>query len=58
MALLREIEDRSEEYWVGWIDFATRRGRSIRAPRRTVFAHLLLHSIRHCAAESPIESWI
>ncbi len=49
MALLQQLDAHPDAYWEEWIDFATRRGGTIRATRRTVFIHLLMHSIRHYA---------
>jgi len=49
MELLRELEDREQAYWEEWLEFTTRRAGSMRATRRTVFVHLLMHSIRHYA---------
>jgi uncharacterized damage-inducible protein DinB len=49
MELLRKLEDREQTYWEEWLQFTTRRGGTMRATRRTVFVHLLMHSIRHYA---------
>jgi uncharacterized damage-inducible protein DinB len=45
---LREIEGETEVFWNERIDCETRSGR-FSATRRAVFAHCLLHSIRHYA---------
>lgn len=47
--LLRDLEEQDENFWAEWIEFETRSGGRIRMPRRTIFAHLILHSIRHYA---------
>lgn len=47
--LLRELEDRGQDFWDEWIEFEMRNGGRIQVPRRTVYAHLVLHSIRHYA---------
>jgi uncharacterized damage-inducible protein DinB len=49
MTMLRELLSRDASFWEESIDFATRRGGTIRAPRRTILVHLLMHSIRHYA---------
>lgn len=49
MQLLKQLDDREQPYWEEWVEYATRRGGSIRTTRRTVFIHLLMHSIRHYA---------
>jgi len=48
MKKLRNLEDEEESFWSERIDFETRIGR-FAATRRVVFAHCLLHSIRHYA---------
>ena len=49
MELLNRLDDRDDAFWEEKIEFSTRRGGSIRSRRRTVFVHLLMHSIRHYA---------
>jgi uncharacterized damage-inducible protein DinB len=49
MELVTQLDDREHAYWEEWVEFATRRGGSIRTTRRTVLVHLLMHSIRHYA---------
>jgi uncharacterized damage-inducible protein DinB len=49
MALLRELDDKGEDFWENWMEFPTRLAGPIRAPRRVVLVHLLMHSIRHYA---------
>lgn len=49
MSLLSELKDREELFWDEWIGFTTRNGGTMVVPRRTVFVHLLMHSIRHYA---------
>jgi len=49
MSLLSELHDRGESFWDKWIQFTTRSGRAIELPRRIVFVHLLMHSVRHYA---------
>ena len=45
---LRKLEEEAQGFWNERIDFETRSGR-FSATRRVVFAHCLLHSIRHYA---------
>jgi uncharacterized damage-inducible protein DinB len=49
MHLLRELTGRAETFWNEWLEFEARSGGRMRVPRQTVFAHLVLHSIRHYA---------
>jgi uncharacterized damage-inducible protein DinB len=49
MELLKQLDDREQAFWQEWVEYATRRGGSIRSTRRTAFVHLLMHSIRHYA---------
>ena len=49
MALLLQLPEWSEKDWEVVLEFSTRSSGILRASRRTVFAHLLLHSIRHYA---------
>ncbi len=49
MALLRELLSRSDTAWEESIDFTTRSAGTLRATRRVVLVHLLMHSIRHYA---------
>ena len=47
MSLLEQLQDRDEAWWDVWLQFSTRSGGTMRAPRRTILVHLLMHSIRH-----------
>jgi len=47
MRLLGPLESHDDNWWQERIEFATRSGGTIGAPRKTVFVHLLMHSIRH-----------
>ena len=47
--LLLSLEPNDEEWWQASIEFATRSAGTMRSPRRVVFFHLLMHSIRHYA---------
>lgn len=49
MEQIHGIMDRGEAFWEEWISFATRSGGMMRATRRTVLVHALMHSIRHYA---------
>lgn len=49
MALLRERLQIEEFDWDQQIDFVTRSAGRMRASRRTVLVHLLMHSVRHYA---------
>jgi uncharacterized damage-inducible protein DinB len=49
MDLLARLDDRDQAFWDEWVEYSTRRGGSLRSRRRTVFVHLLMHSIRHYA---------
>jgi uncharacterized damage-inducible protein DinB len=49
MALLRELGEAPHFDWEQEIEFTTRSAGTLRASRRTVFVHLLMHSIRHYA---------
>lgn len=49
MALLDRLKDRDEAFWNESITMTTRKGGTIRAQRRIVYAHLLLHAVRHYA---------
>ncbi len=49
MALLRALGDRDEAWWQTPVQFVARNGGTMRATRRTVMLHALLHSIRHYA---------
>ena len=49
MAMLRELLSRDHVDWEDLLAFSTHDGGVLRATRRTVFVHLLTHSIRHHA---------
>ncbi|MGH9412101.1 MAG: DinB family protein [Terriglobales bacterium] len=49
MKMLRALGEHDAAWWDGQISFATRSAGEKSALRRTVFAHALLHSIRHYA---------
>lgn len=49
MAILRELSEAPHFDWEQEIEFTTRSAGTLRASRRTVFVHLLMHSIRHYA---------
>ena len=49
MAMLRELLAREHVDWEQLLEFSTRGAGVFRATRRTVFVHLLMHSIRHHA---------
>jgi uncharacterized damage-inducible protein DinB len=49
MAMLREVREQPEFDWEQELDFTTRSAGALRASRRTIFVHLLMHSIRHYA---------
>ena len=49
MAMLRELLSRGHVDWEELLEFSTGGGGVLRATRRTVFVHLLMHSIRHHA---------
>ena len=49
VALLQKLDVQEESFWEEWIEFSTRRGGMLRSTRRTIFVHLLMHSIRHYA---------
>lgn len=49
MELLRELLARPELDWEEWIVFETRSLGPIKASRRTVLVHLLMHAVRHYA---------
>jgi uncharacterized damage-inducible protein DinB len=49
MALLRELGKAPRFDWEQEVEFTTRSAGALRASRRTVFVHLLMHSIRHYA---------
>ncbi len=49
MAYLEKLDTQSDAYWEEWLDFHTRSLGGMRAQRRTIFTHLLMHSIRHYA---------
>jgi uncharacterized damage-inducible protein DinB len=47
--LLQPLMDRDESFWETVLEFQTRSAGTLRATRRTVLVHLLMHSIRHYA---------
>lgn len=49
MELLRPLMDRDDSFWETILEFKTRSAGILRASRRTVLVHLLMHSIRHYA---------
>jgi len=49
MGYLQQLDAHPEAYWEEWIEFRTRSSGTMRATRRTIFLHLLMHSIRHYA---------
>lgn len=49
MELLRPLMERDEVFWEAVLEFKTRSAGTLRATRRTVLVHLLMHSIRHYA---------
>lgn len=48
-ALLADLSCEHEDFWQESIHFQTRRGGTLSAPRRALFIHLVMHSIRHYA---------
>jgi uncharacterized damage-inducible protein DinB len=49
MGYLRQLDTQTEGYWEEWLEFTTRSAGTLRATRRTIFLHLMLHSVRHYA---------
>jgi hypothetical protein len=49
MSVLSGVADRADSFWEEWTQFATRSAGTIELPRRTVFVHLFMHSVRHYA---------
>ncbi len=49
MNLLRPLSDKDDSFWQGELEFKTRSAGTLRATRRVVLVHLLMHSIRHYA---------
>ena len=49
MEMLRPLMRRDDAFWEGELEFKTRSAGTMRATRRTVLVHLLMHSIRHYA---------
>lgn len=49
MKMIRELADRSPDFWEQPIEFVTRRAGPLRVSRRAVLVHLFMHSIRHYA---------
>jgi uncharacterized damage-inducible protein DinB len=49
MAQLRELLARADEPWEEELEFVTRSAGTLRASRRVVLVHLMMHSIRHYA---------
>ena len=49
MRLLLPLSEYGEDWWQQILEFGTRSGGQIKASRRVILWHLLLHSIRHYA---------
>jgi uncharacterized damage-inducible protein DinB len=49
MNLLRPLLNRDEAFWETELEFRTRSAGPFHATRRTIFVHLLTHSVRHYA---------
>ena len=49
MALLKPLLGQDSTFWEGPLEFATRSAGTLRATRRTIFIHLLMHAVRHYA---------
>lgn len=49
MSLLDHLREQDDAFWDEWITMTTRSGGTMRSPRRVVYAHMLLHAIRHYA---------
>lgn len=49
MLLLSDLSSHDENWWNECLEFQTRSSGMMRAPRRMIFVHLLMHSIRHYA---------
>ena len=49
MSMLAALSIHDDTWWSEWLEFATRSAGVMRAPRRTILVHLLMHSIRHYA---------
>jgi uncharacterized damage-inducible protein DinB len=49
MGMLRPLLERDEQFWEAVIEFKTRSAGTLRASRRAVLIHLLMHSVRHYA---------
>jgi uncharacterized damage-inducible protein DinB len=49
MNLLLPLSEYGEDWWQHVLEFGTRSGGQMRATRRVIFMHRLLHSIRHYA---------
>lgn len=49
MAMLTPLLGRDASYWEAPIEFSTRSAGTLRATRRTVLVHLLMHALRHYA---------
>ena len=49
MAMLRDLLSQKRVDWEDLLEFSPRGAATFRATRRTVFVHLLMHSIRHHA---------
>ena len=49
MAMLRDLLSKERVDWEELLEFSPRGAATFRATRRTVFVHLLMHSIRHHA---------
>ncbi len=49
MELLRPLLEQDQQFWSKILEMKTRSAGTLRASRRTVLVHLLMHSIRHYA---------
>lgn len=49
MSLLSNFSSHDGEWWNECLEFQTRRAGMMRAPRRMILVHLLMHSICHYA---------
>lgn len=49
MQLLLPLSQHGDEWWQHVLEFGTRSGGQMKASRRVIYFHLLLHSVRHYA---------
>ena len=49
MQLVQSLDRQNESWWMETIRFPTRSSGTLDAPRKVIFFHLLMHSIRHYA---------